>query len=265
MSYKKLKEILENLEEDYLSLDDKLVEVGVLSYLHQHGKLNSSKEKKLYQYIEESTEDISKIIGGWFYAHGLIDKLREIGLTPEEVQDYGNLAFDSDIIGEFRSKVQENIFSETDSDDYEITELAKDMSHHLGGEQFFGYPAVEPEDLSNFINKNLVVDDGYEKESEDEPDMYYFDATNNEIRTFLMDCKESQVEHSGDFMAKVDDMISAIDSIKTDLVSYDIDSLVLDFDHLKDLNHMNGNLLVDYGGIDFDEINDRVENDPRIK
>ena len=70
--FKKLKQLTESLLEDYLDLDNMLVEIGVLTYLAQAGKLNDSKENQLREYILEATEQISEdVISKWLFEHGL--------------------------------------------------------------------------------------------------------------------------------------------------------------------------------------------------
>jgi hypothetical protein len=74
-----IKKYLKIICEDWLTLDDKLVEIGYLTFLAQEGKLNQNREDKLRDYIKDATGEISYGISRWLFSHGLVEKAESIG------------------------------------------------------------------------------------------------------------------------------------------------------------------------------------------
>ena len=255
MGLQRLKKVIGRIiQEDYLDLEDKLVEIGVLIYEFQKGILSNAKEKKLRQYIGGATEDIKEVIAEWLVSHGLIDLIEELGL---DYTDYTELFSDG------ASEIMEDITSETVSDgnfyDYG-DKILKQINNLMGGEEYFGNPCCDEETLKEFIENHLDSETTEDKE-EGDYEVYYIDFDLDDFISFLLDCKRNQVMSSGgEFYNIAESMVEQIKTIEEDLDVAKTEDLIQEFDILKDLNHTNGSLLGDYRSVNFDDINQRVED-----
>lgn len=258
---KKIKKLIESILEDYLDLQDKIIEIGVMTYLFQAqaGQLSSRKEKKLRQYMEEATEDIKRTIENWLGDHGLLDLVDELGGSVDSQYDRWDEIWYKDIQG--LSNRLADIY--TSPDDYSLDGLEKlvnDLEKAMGGSGYFG-STVSANDVLDFLNYHA---EPYEDdESEDEEIIYTLNLEDEDIRDFLIDLKKKQVSQDQHFLRLAKDMVDTIKKVQS-LYSYgETKDLVLAFDHLKDLEHANGSLLGDYADVDWDMINTQIED--RVK
>jgi len=255
MPFKKLKQITENiLAEDYLELSDMLVEIGVLTYLAQGDKLNSNKEKKLRQYIEEATESIKEVVIRWLFEHGLRDRAEELGGNYNDFRDSSIDIYDLNTL-------TEEVNTAVMNDDYKF--LTAKINNILGGSRYFGDVSEEEikEELKPYVEEEYLDSD--QLEDGEEP-LYFFNGDEQDLFDILKNLKGSQVRNDSVFIDLADSFIEAIENVTEGIDIDPIKDLVLRFDMLKDLNHYNGNLLQDYGqDIDWEEINLKIEE--RVK
>lgn len=257
MSLSKLRKLLEKLvDEDYLNLDDRLVEIGVLSYLSQKGKLNHSREDKLRSHILEAVGNIKGVVLRWLTSHALYDEVIELGGSYQDVsRKY------EDLYSELVTTIESYIIDDLDPTDgtlYKPSTLAGIISNNLGGERYFGSGACDEHALETLVAEHLETEE-YEDDDGETSTSYFFDSNEDDIINFLIECKNTQVNNNGYFMDLVEDMVSSIKELEDNIDILDIGDLILKFDHLKDLNHANGNLLSDYGDVDWENVNERIE------
>lgn len=255
---KKIKKLLHLVHEDYLFLDDKLIEIGYLSYKFQKYILSHKLESKLREHIKDATEDIKHSIQDWLGNHGLIEEAESIGGNFSDIQDTWEELY-SDILKGLGEKISGACYP--DEDDYDTPALKKivfDLNGYFGG-GYFSREVIEFDDFMDWVKDNIEEDTYYDDEDDKENTYFFFDVHENDILNFFIESKRKQVESNSYFMDIVEDMVNAtkdldnIDSLKTN-------DLILKFDILKDLNHTNGNLLQDYTSINWDDINTGIEN-----
>lgn len=256
MSLNKLRKLLESIiDEDWLSLEDRLVEIGVLSYLSQRGKLNHSREDKLRTHMLEAVSEIKDVVKQWFTSHALYPQLNKLGGDYSEIEYYYN-EMNSETVTAIESYLMEPI-DYSDGSLYDSEKLAKIISTHLGGEGYFGRGACSKQALEAFVSEHLETEE--DEEDGETITRYYFNGDEDDIINFLIECKNNQVNSDSHFIDLADEMVSLIKDLEAKIDILDIGDLILKFDRLKDLNHANGNLLSDYGDVDWDEVNKRIE------
>jgi len=109
------------------------------------------------------------------------------------------------------------------TDLYEVDEITDNFNNMLGGGQIFG-SAVTDEDVLEFILKL--------KCKQCNQDTYFMNIVNELVNTYVTLCQSDLQE---------------------------LNTIIINFELLKDLNHYNGNFLHDYVDIDPDNINEIVE------
>ena len=231
--FKKLKQLTESLLEDYLDLDNMLVEIGVLTYLAQAGKLNDSKENQLREYILEATEQISEdVISKWLFEHGLRNRGESVGGDYENIRD----------------------------EEYSPS-LLDTITDVLGGKHYFG--SVDENKLRELVEPYIYEEDNYEDTEEGVSSTKYLNADDDDLFDILNELKGEQVQNDSAFMEMAESFTDAIKEIKEGIDIDDIKDLVVKFDKLKDLSHYNGKLLDKYNTVDFNWVNNEIEE--RVK
>jgi hypothetical protein len=256
---KKIKQLIESILEDYLELQDKIVEIGVMTYFFQAGKLSSSKEKKLRQYIEEATDDISRTIQDWLGEHGLMDLVAQMGGDVDNQYDIWDEIF-KDTISSLTEDLRDNYISPDEYDEKALGEIANNIEDAFGGSRYFGR-TIQVKDIVDFLNYHAEPDEYYEPEDEDDEYIpYVLNIEEENVRDLLIDLKRKQVSQDQNFIRLAKNMVDTIKEVQS-LYSYgETKDLVVAFDHLKDLEHANGSLLQDYGDVDWDEVNNQIED-----
>lgn len=251
---KYINELLKKLlPEEYLDIEQQMVEIGVLTYLSQAGRLNTNREKRLRQLIESATGEISDRLAFWLVSHGLTDLAEDISNNVQDKIDEFAEIFP---LQGYLSSIHPLQYGETD-----VPKLANELSNVLGGYSYFGIEAVSQEDLERFIEDHTEEEAiASEEDGEDDEVDYYFDGDEDDLIEFLLSCKKEQVETNDDFMELANELENSVENLKNNIDFWDIGRLVVEFDHLKDLNHANGNFLKDYVDIDFEDVNDAVES-----
>lgn len=245
-----IKKYLKIICEDWLTLEDKLVEIGYLTFLAQEGKLNQNREDKLRDYIKDATGEISYGISIWLFRHGLVEKAESIG------GDYSD--WKSSYEGIFsESKLLEMIQDAVREDWY--THLTIEINNHLANPIHFGKLTEDEikEVLEPYIQEEEDTD--YE-EGEEVPSYKYFSGDEDDVFDIMVELIGKQVHNNAHFIDMADDFVDAIENVEKGIDIYDINKLVVAFDYLKDLNHYNGNMLADYSDVDWDSVNKRIES-----
>lgn len=252
--FKKLKQLTESLLEDYLELDDMLVEIGVLTYLAQAGKLNDSKENQLREYILEATDQISEnIISKWLFEHGLKGMGESIGGNYEDFREEYSEYYQ---LGSLREYLEEAIRDEEYS-----PSLLDTITDVLGGKHYFG--SVDEDKLKELVEPYIYEEDDYGDTEDGVSSTKYLNADDDDLFDILNELKGEQVKSDSAFIEMAESFGDAINYVKEGIDIDDIKELVVKFDRLKDLSHYNGKLLDKYNTVDFNRVNKEVEE--RVK
>lgn len=245
-----IKKYLKIICEDWLTLEDKLVEIGYLTFLAQEGKLNKNREDKLRDYIKDATEEISSGISRWLFSHGLVEKAESIG------GDYSDWKYSYEGIFS-ESKLLEIIQDAVREDGY--AHLTKEINKHVANPTYFGELTEDEikEVLEPYIQEEEYTD--YE-EGEEVLSYKYFNGDEDDVFDIMVELTGKQVHNNAHFINMADDFVDAIKNVEKGIDIYDINKLVVAFDYLKDLNHYNGNMLADYNDVDWDSVNMRIES-----
>jgi len=252
--FKKLKQLTESLLEDYLDLDNMLVEIGVLTYLAQAGKLNDSKENQLREYILEATEQISEdVISKWLFEHGLRNRGESVGGDYENFREEYSEFYQLDSLREY--------LEEAIRDEEYSPSLLDTITDVLGGKHYFG--SVDENKLRELVEPYIYEEDNYEDTEEGVSSTKYLNADDDDLFDILNELKGEQVQNDSAFMEMAESFTDAIKEIKEGIDIDDIKDLVVKFDKLKDLSHYNGKLLDKYNTVDFNWVNNEIEE--RVK
>jgi len=253
--FKRLKQLTESLLEDYLELDDMLVEIGVLTYLSQAGKLNDSKENQLRKYIEEATEQISFKLTDWLFEHGLVELAEALGGDYSEYQESEDISGLENLLEKLREAVLEDWYS-------------PDLMEYINGEgryRFaFGilntsiFKHMEDDELRDLLEPYIT-----EEEDEEGNINRFLDLDEEGLSDILINFRGEQAKENEEFYNLAKNNVEAVELVKEGQDYDDIKTLVLKFDRLKDMVHHGGNFLHDKLDIDFNKVNQVVEE--RVK
>ena len=260
MPLRKLKQLTEAILEDYLELDKKIVEIGVMTYLLQGGNLSSSKEKMLRKYIEEATGEIKSVIEGWLGDHGLMDLVEELGGSVEDQRDNWK-DINSYLAKDILEGLQDNYYSPDEYSEAGLEKIIKKIEDSLGGNNVFGN-TLFLDDFLEFLNNHTEQEYTASDEDEEEPP-YYLNLSEEDIIDFLIETKRNQVSSDAYFMRLAEQMVESMKEVESLFTYGETRDLVIAFDHLKDLNHHGGSLLQYYANVDWDKVNDEIED--RVK
>lgn len=203
----------------------------------------------------QACDEIKVGIARWLFTHGLEDysaKLVGFGYFDDE-----EFIGDMSIVETWLQQIQECVYGMDDYDTIGLAKIAKAMSEGMGGAHIFG-DAVTAEDLIALIEPNLEQE--YSYDDDEEPAPYYLELSDYDLLEFLKQAKAKQVTRDANFKNMAHSFVVSIMEVINGVDVLPMDKLILAFDHLKDLNHYNGNLLQDYSDLKWNEINDRIED-----
>lgn len=258
--FKKLKELTELImSEDYMTLEDKFIEIGVLTYLAQAHKLNSNREKKLRELILNTTESVKQGVAKWACRHGLFEEIQDgLNMPSDELDEYRDELF------EVMDKGTEHylqIFNEYARDEITIQDLYEDLNEKhppLVGLANGVFRHIEEEEIEEALKPYIEYEE-YDDDGETRFD-YYFNGDDTAVRDIIISLMSKAVRDNDSFMDILEDNIESIKKVEDEVDTASIDKLVLDFDRLKDLTHYTGSLYDFYTDeVNFNYVNDTVE------